>query len=194
MAAEISSLLALSAIRNNDKVGLVVFTDHVEKFIPARKGLQHVLRVIREVLYFEPKGRTTNIAGALEYLGRLKTRRTICFLISDFFTSEKDVLRRALSITNKKHDLIAITLNAPKEYEMPVCGMLTLDDSETGEFVTVDTTDPLVRGSYSEKNQERLQSRKQMFQSVGMDHMDIYTNHSYMDEVVKFFLRRQKRR
>ncbi|MCH8836524.1 MAG: DUF58 domain-containing protein, partial [Candidatus Marinimicrobia bacterium] len=131
LAAEVAAVLAFSAIRNHDKVGLIIFTDKIEKFIPPRKGLQHVLHVIREVLYFEPQGSSTDIANALEYLNKVTTRKSIAFLLSDFFpsgvtreTAEIDeTLKKSLAIANKRHDLIAITLNDPREMELPNCGM-----------------------------------------------------------------------
>lgn len=193
LAAEIAALLAFSAIRNNDKVGLIVFTDRIEKFIPPRKGLRHVLRIIREVLYFEPKGRSTDIAGALEYLAQVLRRKSIVFLVSDFLGGS-GALKKVLSITNKRHDLIGITLNDPKELVLPKSGMLVLEDAETGGLVYVDTASEEVRRSYEESNVRRIREREQLFRGVGMDYIDISTESSYADEIVKFFLKRRRRR
>jgi len=194
LAAEISSLLALSAIRNNDKVGLIVFTDKIEKFIPPRKGTKHVLRVIREVLYFKPDNNKTNINNALDYLNKVTTRRTISFLISDYLTDEgHDGLKKSLSAANKRHDLIAITLNDPREQNLPDCGLITLEDAETGQIVVIDSTDKKVREKYLKLNQARIVKRKELFCMSGVDFIDISTDMSYSDEIVKFFLKRRKR-
>jgi len=201
LAAEISAILALSAIRNNDKVGLIIFTDHIEKFIAPRKGRHHVLRIIREVLYFQPTGVKTNIVDALEYFNRIAKRKTIAFLISDFLDDhmnqkegENSDLQKALALTNKRHDLIAIALDDPREAELPDCGLITLEDAETGEQVFVDSSDPIARKQYSQYNRNRIAKRQQLFRSIGCDSVDISTCDSYADNLVKFFLKRQKRR
>lgn len=194
LAAEISSLLALSAIRNNDKVGLIIFTDKIEKFIPPRKGSKHVLRVIREVLYFKPENNKTNIINSLEYLNKVTNRKTIAFLISDYFTDEGQVdLKRSLSAANKRHDLIAVTLNDPREQNLPDCGLITLEDVETEQAVTIDSSDKNVRAEFFKMNQERISRRKELFRMCGVDFIDISTDVSYSDEIVKFFLKRKKR-
>ncbi|MBU0468001.1 MAG: DUF58 domain-containing protein [Candidatus Omnitrophica bacterium] len=194
LAAEISSLLALSAIRNNDKVGLIVFTDKIEKFIPPRKGTKHVLRVIREVLYFKPENNKTNINHALDYLNKVTTRKTISFLISDYLTDEgQDSLKKSLSAANKRHDLIAITLNDPREQNLPDCGLITLEDAETGQTVVIDSSDKNIRKTFFKLNQERIVKRKELFRMCGVDFIDISTDMSYSDEIVKFFLKRRKR-
>jgi uncharacterized protein (DUF58 family) len=197
LAAEVAALLALSAIRNNDKVGLIVFSDVIEKFIPPRKGLRHVLRVIREILYFQPQGKATNIVAALEYLNKVTTRKTIAFLISDFFENKnnsQDNLKKALRMANKRHDVISIALNDPKEFELPDCGLLALEDAESGERVLIDSSNPYVRREYQERNQKRLEQRNRLFKLLGMDFMNISTHTSYADEIVKFFYRRQHRK
>jgi len=200
LAAEVAAILAFSAIRNNDKVGLIMFTDGIEKFIPPRKGLRHVLHVIREVLYFQPKGRSTNIVNALEYLNKVTTRKSIAFLISDFFPSgagdsngEDDVLKKSLAIANKRHDVIAITLNDPRETELPDCGLIALEDAETGEEILVDSSDAALRKQYHQNNAERLKRREQLFRSVATDYIDISTDVPYTDAIVKFFLKRRRR-
>lgn len=199
LAAEISALLALSAIRNNDKVGLIIFTDRIEKFIPPRKGRQHVLRVIREVLYFEPQGQSTNIVEALEYLNRVTTHKTITFLISDFFSSQHfltqdEVLKKRLAIANRRHDLIAVVLNDPRELILEESGILLLEDAETKECFYLDTTNPVIRQRYLEDNQKRQEELKRLFRINGIDFINIMTNQSYADEFVKFFLKRRKRK
>ncbi len=198
LAAEMSALLALSAIRNNDKVGLIIFTDEVEKFIPPRKGRGHVLRLIREVLYFVPQGKHTNITNALEFLSRVTSRKTISFLISDFLGHNLDrpdgdpdeTFKKVLSIANQRHDLIAITMNDPNEQRLPKSGILLLEDAETGELVYVDSNSSTVRDRYEKNNARRIAKREQLFRSLGIDHMDVSTDSSYADEVVKFFRQR----
>ncbi len=202
LATEVAATLAFSAIRNNDRVGLIVFTDRIEKFIPPRKGLQHVLRIIREALYYQPQGHTTDIVGALGYLSKVTTRRTIAFLVSDFLEhvnfntqgSSQERLKKALSIANKRHDMIAVTLNDLRESEMPDCGMILLEDAETGERVYVDSSNRDLRVQYQMLNRERLKKREQLFHATGIDHIDIHTSLPYADALVKFFLKRRRRR
>src|SRR3989338_1334330 len=129
LAAEVSSVLAFAAIQNNDRVGLVIFTDRIEKFIPPRKGLQHVLRVIREAIYLKPKGRGTDIEGALKYLNNVMTRRAVTFIISDFFAKD---YKKSISIANKKHDVVAVTITDPRQLELPRAGIVELSDAEKG--------------------------------------------------------------
>jgi len=199
LAAEISALLAFSAINNNDKVGLIIFTDKIEKFIPPRKGKKHVLRVIREVLYFQPDGHKTDILQALEYLNRVTTRKTISFLLSDFIFDQnnqshgtfEDAFRKKLSATNKRHDLIAITLNDQKESVLPDAGILSLEDAESGQRLQIDSSDPHIRKHYQIINQSRIQQREQVFKSTGVDFIDVYTDVSYVDAIIKFFYKRR---
>jgi uncharacterized protein (DUF58 family) len=195
LAAEISALLAFSATRNNDKVGLIIFTDRIEKFIPPAKGTRHVLRIIREILYFKPKGKGTNIVAATEYLNRVISRRSIAFLISDFLENEgpgKAVdLKRKMSIANKRHDLIAVTLNDPRETTLPDCGLIALHDAETGETLVVDSSNAQIRKQYEIQNQDRIKKRENLFRSIGMDFMNISTDKPYVDEIIKFFLKRR---
>ncbi|MBF0123029.1 MAG: DUF58 domain-containing protein [Candidatus Omnitrophica bacterium] len=198
LAAEIAAVLAFAAIRNNDKIGLVFFTDKVEKFIPPRKGRTHVLRLIREILSFEGQGQGTNIATALEFLSKVTTRKAVCFLISDFFESEKNDtsgagFSQALSIANRRHDVVAITLNDPREVELPDCGLLQIKDAETGAFVTVDTSDPGLRYDYAAHATRRMDTRQRLFRSQNVDHIDIWTSVPFPDELVKFFAMRRRR-
>jgi uncharacterized protein (DUF58 family) len=190
LAAELSSVLAFSAIQNNDKIGLIIFTDRIEKFIPPRKGLRHVLRVIREALYFKPEGRGTDISLALEYLSRVTKRRAITFLISDFL--DKD-FRKRLSVTNKRHDVIAVTITDPREIDMPDIGMIRLNDTESGDERTIDTSSKDFRKEYAHAAQIRLKTRKELFRSAGIDNIDIYTNVPYTKELIRFFKMRKKR-
>ncbi len=201
LAAEIAAILAFSAIRNNDRVGLIMFTDKIEKFIPPRKGVGHVLRVIREVLYFEPDGHSTDIVNALEYLDKVTTRKTIVFIISDFFpakitseSSESEALKRSLAIANKRHDVISITLNDPREMELPDCGLIALEDAETGNEVVIDSSNAALRKQYAQNNIDRLSEREKLFRSIGVDFINISTDVPYTDALVKFFLKRRRRR
>jgi len=201
LAAEVAAILAFSAIRNNDRVGLIMFTDQIEKFIPPRKGVGHVLRVIREVLYFEPEGHSTDIINALEYLNKVTTRKTIVFIISDFFpakitseSNESEAFKRSLAIANKRHDVITITLNDPREMELPDCGLIALEDAETGNEVLIDSSNVALRKQYAQNNIDRLDEREKLFRSIGVDYINISTDVPYTDALVKFFLKRRRRK
>lgn len=190
LAAELSSLLAFSAHKNNDKIGLIIFSDKIEKFVPPRKGLRHVLRVIREALYFEPKGKGTNIAHVLEYLNRVTKRRTITFLISDFL--DKGYKKR-LSVSNKRHDIVALTITDPRETELPDIGILRMNDAETGEEFMIDTGNAQFRKEYRKKALLRIDERRRMLGSINIDAIDIYTDRPYVKELIRFFKKREKR-
>jgi len=199
LAAELSAVFASSAIRNNDKVGLIMFTDGIEKFIPPRKGLSHVLRVIREVLYFEPNGKGTNIEGALDYLNKVTPRKSVTFLISDFLDSggvgEEGIskIKKSLSIANRKHDVIAIMLNDPREEELPACGLVSFEDAETGETRVIDTTNRTLREEYQREQYARKEKRSSLFRSVGIDAINVSTDIPYTHALIRFFKQRQKR-
>ena len=197
LAAEIAAILAFSAIRNNDKVGLIMFTDEIELFIPPRKGKSHVLRVIREVLYFSPKGKGTNLPKALEYLTRVMTRKTVTFVLSDFFepaSGKTDPhFKKPMSMANKRHDIIAITLNDPLEKKLPDCGLIELHDAETGARIVTDTSNSKVRESYQRQALSRLEQRDRLFRSINVDHIDVDTEIPYEKALVTFFRQRQAR-
>lgn len=190
-AAELAAVLALSAIRNNDKVGIIMFTDEVEKYIPPKKGLRHVLRVIREILYFQPKGKATNIGRALEFLNTVTTRRTVAFLISDFISPD---FFKPMRIAAKRHDLIAVQVVDPREWELPKVAFLALEDSESGETVWVNTWDKRLRDTYQNTGQARLKKDEQLFRSCGVDRILIRTDESYVGPVERFFRTRGRRR
>ena len=190
LAAEISSVLAFSALRNSDKVGLIIFTDRIEKFVPPRKGLRHALRVIREALYYTPKGKGTDIALALEYLNKVTKRRTISFIISDFF--DKD-FKKVLSVSNKRHDIVGVTITDPREIELPDVGIVNLDDSETGEKFCLDTANTAFRRKYRVDAARRINERNRMLRSVNVDNIDIRTDMPYTKELIKFFKIRERR-
>jgi len=190
IAAEICSVLAFSAIQNNDRVGLIIFTDRIEKFIPPHKGLRHVLRVIREALYFKPEGKGTDISGALDYLNRVAKRRTISFVISDFFDQD---YKKPLSIANKKHDIIAVTITDPREIDLPDMGIIKLHDAEEGRNLLIDTGAAKLREKFNVDAILRRKTRDLMFRSVNVDSIDILTDRPYSKELVKFFRMRKTR-
>lgn len=190
IATEVCALLAFSAIKNNDKVGMIMFTDRIEKFIPPKKGAKHVLRVIRELMCTEPAGKGTNIAVALEYMNKISSRRTISFLVSDFLVND---YAHALRIANKRHDVIAITVTDPREQELPNVGFIELRDAESGEILLVDTANPLARKEFSAINARQKQERSRLFRSMGVDEIIISTNRHYVEPIVSFFRLREKR-
>ncbi len=190
LAAELCSLFALSAIKNNDRVGLIAFTDRIEKFVPPRKGLSHVLRIIREALYIKPEGKGTDIPGALEYLSKTANRRTVSFIISDFHAKG---YRQSLSIANKRHDIIALSITDPRELELPDVGILDLEDAETGEVFAIDTASAAVRKQYKANSLRLIGERLDTFRSTNVDHIDIRTDVPYTKELYKFFRMRERR-
>ncbi len=190
LAAELCSVLAFSAIQNNDRVGLIIFTDRIEKFVPPRKGLRHVLRVIREALYYKPQGAGTDIPLALEYLNRVTKRKTITFIISDFFAQD---YKQRLAIANKRHDIIAVTINDPREIKLPNIGIIKLQDAETKRNYFIDTSDALFRKKYNQNALKRIKEREKTFATVNVDCIDIHTDQPYIKELIKFFrIREQK--
>lgn len=190
LAAEMCAVMAFSAIKNNDKVGLIIFTDQVELYIPPQKGRKHVLRVIREVLYFEPKGTKTNIPNALHYLNSVTRRRAVVFLLSDFMAEDYD---SALRIANKRHDVIAVTVTDPREEQLPDVGLIAVRDAESGVETLVDTSDAQVRKRYAEEMHRRAEERDQVFRVAKVDAMHVRTDKNYIDEIYRFFRMREKR-
>lgn len=190
LAAEIGAVLAFSAIRNKDKVGLILFTDKVEKFIPPRKGTSHVLRVIRELLYFKPKGTQTDITCALDYLNKVTIRKTVTFIISDFFASG---YKNALQIANKRHDIITILVEDPRERQLAPIGIVELEDSETGEKIFVDTRDKYLLKQYAELTNNRRIQTLNVFRHAGIDCIQVDTKKPYIEPLLRFFRMREKR-
>ena len=190
LAAEFCSVIAFSAIQNKDKVGMLTFTDRVENFIPPRKGLKHVLRVVREAVYNKPQGRKTNINSVLEHLNRVMNRRTITFVVSDFSSTD---IKKTLSMTNKRHDVIAVTITDPSEITLPKAGIVKLHDAETGEPVMIDTSDVKTRKLYRANSKKRTEARKELFRSVNVDNIEIFTNKSYVEPLIRFFKTRERR-
>ncbi len=190
IAAELCALLAFSAIKNNDKVGLIVFSDQVEKFVSPKKGKSHVLRVVREILYHKPQGRQTDISAALQFLSRVTSRRAVVFLVSDFISSGYE---KALQIANKKHDIVAITITDPREVALPNVGFIELEDAETGETFLVDTSDFAVRDEFASRSMQTKLAREKIFRSMNVDYIDISTDASYVEPLIRFFRMRAKR-
>jgi len=190
VAAELCAVLAFSAVRSNDKVGLILFTDEVEKYVPAKKGAQHVLRIVRELLYHKPRGRGTDIASALGFLNRVTVRKSVCFLVSDFMGCEYE---KELRIARRRHDLIPITIADPREMEIPNVGFVELEDAETGEVVLVDTSSRALRRRYEAGAVDAAVKRDTMFRKMDVDTIDIRTDRSYVDPLVRFFRKREAR-
>lgn len=190
VAAELCALLSFSAVKNNDKVGLILFTDRIEKFIPPKKGTTHVLRVIRELLSFEPKMSNTDISGALDYFGRIASKSAVVFLVSDFLAED---FEKPMSIIGQKHDLIAATIVDPREKALPNVGLLELEDAETGEIVLIDTGSARVRGNYERLGEIQSREFRNLFSSMGVDHIEIRTDRDYVPELVRFFRIRESR-
>jgi uncharacterized protein (DUF58 family) len=199
LAAEVASLLALSAIRNSDKVGLLLYSDRVEEYIPPKKGRRHVLRVVREILYRQARGRGTDSVKALEIASQLLHRRAVVFLISDFQSNidaaqTRADLRRAMRQTNRRHDLIAIHIEDPRERVLPDVGVVSLEDAETGEVVELDTADPLVRGRFNDQAIERIGRLIGDIRSEGVDTLELKTDLPYLPALQRFFKYRERKR
>jgi uncharacterized protein (DUF58 family) len=194
IAAEFCALLAFSAIKNNDKVGLIVFTDVIELFIPPAKGTSHVLRLIRELLYFDPgkqRERTgTDIALALDYLGRVMHKRGVIFLVSDFLDQD---FEKPLGVLARRHDLIGVTVSDPRESALPDVGLLEIQDAESGEKVVIDTGSREVRNRYEQFAREKHEKLSNLFKSFGVDHIQLFTDRDYVLDLVKFFRKRMKK-
>ncbi|MFO7637991.1 MAG: DUF58 domain-containing protein [bacterium] len=195
-SALLAATLAFSAIRNNDKVGLVFFSDRVERYVPPRKGRSHVLRLIRDILYFEPEGRGTEPGVALEFLMNVVKRRAIVFLVSDFIGPgfAPGAFRTPLGIAARRHDLVAVSVTDPAEEELPRFGLVDLEDAETGEMVTVAAGDPAVRRALERTRTDEREARDALFRRLGVDHILIRTDEDFSGRLHRFFQQRAKRR
>lgn len=189
-AAELGALLAFSAIKNNDKVGLIIFTDRIEKFVPPRKGRGHVLRLIREILFFEPKGVGTDIAGALEYLNRVIRRKSVVFLISDFLS---EGFQKPIQIANRRHDLVALKITDPRESQFEDVGLIELEDTETGEVFMIDTGSREFRREFAARADEDLNRLQREFRLINLDFINIRTDQPYIKPLINFFRARERR-
>jgi uncharacterized protein (DUF58 family) len=190
LAAELCALLAFSAIKNNDKVGLIVFTDTIEKFIPPGKGTTHVLRLIRDLLEFRPRQVQTDITAAIDYLGRVTSKRSVVFLVSDFQGSGYE---RPLHVLGRRHDVIAVSIIDPREVSMPNVGLVELEDAETGETVVIDTGSAVVRKEYEQLGAGQQARLRELFRSMGVDQVEVLTDRDYVLDLVRFFRMRERR-
>jgi uncharacterized protein (DUF58 family) len=197
MAAELASVLAFSAIRNSDKVGLVLFSDQIEQYIPPKKGRQHVLRVIREILFFEPHSRGTDIVRALDFANQVTSRRAILFLVSDFELPNQDQamrdLRRAVRLASRRHDVVALHVHDLREAELPDIGQLAIEDAESGELIELDTTDEKVRSRFAELARQRLDNLRRALAAEGVDNLNLDTREPYEPVLRSFFKNRERR-
>ena len=200
LAAEVASVLAFSAIRNSDKVGLILYTDRIERYLPPKKGRRHVLRVVRDILYHEPQGLRTDTVKTLDAVNNLLHRRAVVFLISDFETGGGDPevvrtqLRRAVRQTNRRHDLIAVHIEDPREKELPNVGIIALEDAETGEIVELNTSRAPVRKRFNELSLERAQRLKSDLRAEGVDIVQLRTDTPYIPPLQRFFKSRGRPR
>jgi uncharacterized protein (DUF58 family) len=190
LAAEVSALLAFSAIRNNDRVGLMLFTDRIETFVPARKGKEHGLRVLRELLAFETVGRGTDIARALQYLRNVVSKRAVVFLVSDF---QDDGYGKTLRVVARKHDMVAIRVSDPRESSLPPSGLVAVEDPETGEVGVIDAGSRTVRRAYEADAAAREDEVRQEIRGAGLDLLELSTGEPYDARLVRFFRERARR-
>ena len=198
LMAELGSVLAFSAVRNNDKVGLILFSDFIELYIAPGKGRTHILRVIREILYYRPRGRKTDPLCALDFISRIQKRKTVAFLISDYclagdFTEELAALKKKLLICNRRHDLISVIVTDPREEALPDCGRLLIEDAETGAQVLLNSADSSVRQRYNDLSTERRARLQRTLGSAGIDTLDLSTDRSYIGPLLSFFGARKRR-
>jgi uncharacterized protein (DUF58 family) len=190
VAAELCALLSFSAIRNNDKVGLIAFTDRVEKFIPPKKGGTHVMRLVTDLLQFKPQGRGTNLTAALEYAGRITHRKSIVFIVSDFLDSGYD---KPLKVLSRRHDVVAVSVNDPHETELPNVGLIDLTDAETGQRRIFDSSSPAVRKRFKALAIERGKALEASFRQLSIDQIRVTAGEDYLLDLISFFRRRERR-
>jgi len=191
LATEIAAILAFSAIKNNDKVGVIFFTDKIEQFIPPKKGKSHILRIIREVLAFNPEGKGTDITGALEYFNSVIKKRSICFILSDFMSKEFD---KPLKVASKKHDLVALRIHDKREDNLPNVGLVPMQDAETEETIFVDTSSNRIRAQFTKNRASKITALKKLLPASGVDLIDITTGTDYVRPLINFFKTRGKRK
>jgi uncharacterized protein (DUF58 family) len=190
LAVELSAVLGFSAVKNDDKIGLILFSDRIEKFVPPRKGRRHVLRVLRELLYHRPQGRGTDIGGALEYLSRVVPRRAVVFLVSDFMG---EGFFRPLSVAGKRHDLIAVRVRDRREQELPPLGLMEMEDPETGERLVVNSSDPDFQTAFRAGSEERQATLDRDLRRCKVDVIDVETGQPYVKPLMHFFKQRMRR-
>jgi len=190
LAAEFCAVLAFAAAKNNDKVGLLIFTDQIELYIPPKKGISHMLRLVRELLYFKMPKRKTDIGEALDYLGKVIRKKATMFLVSDFIETD---FKRPLSLLNKRHDVIAVTVRDKAEITLPGIGLIEFADAETGEIILIDTSSRKFRNQYSNTAALRFDELKNMLRTINVDCISISTDKPYIQDLVRFFHMRHKR-
>ncbi len=191
VAAEIVSVLSFSATQNNDRTGLLLFSDRPELFVPPGKGMTHTMHMVRDMLSFKPEGRMTSIASALDYLGRVAHRRSIIFLISDFYDPG---FRDQLKLTAQRHEIVSLYLFDPAERELSDAGLISFEDAETGRLVTLDSSNKRVRTEYRRRFEQRLDSLRQVFRKYDSDFLALDISKEYIDELSRFFIQREQRR
>ena len=190
IATEIAAVLSFSAINNNDKIGVIFFSDKIEKFIPPKKGKSHILRIIRELITFESESKKTNIEVALKYFNNVIKKRAVCFILSDFMDEEFD---KSLKIARNKHDIVALRIHDEREEFLPNVGMIKVEDTESGEMRWIDSSNKKVRSDFNSNYREFEKKLKQTLQSSGVDHIDIKTGKDYVKPLMNFFKNRGRR-
>jgi uncharacterized protein (DUF58 family) len=191
LAAEICAVLAATALKNNDKVGIILFTDQIESYIPPRRGTRHVFKVIKEALYTQPKGTGTDIAKSFEYLNKVLKKSAIIFVVSDFYVKG---FKKPLSVANKKHDVVAIQINDPRDFSIPDIGIVQMEDLESGKTYFLDTSNSKVRQKYKQMANAREEKRNKLFYSINMDRIILDTSKPYEDRLINFFNKRKMKR
>jgi uncharacterized protein (DUF58 family) len=190
LASELAAVLAMSAIRNNDRVGAVLFTDRIEHVVPPRKGRRHALRLMRDLLAFEPLGTGTDIAAAVDYAGKMLVHKAIIFLVSDF---QEEELEQPLKLLAQRHDVVAVTVDDPSEHELPYVGLARFVDPESGQTLDVDTSDPAVRARFAEAVAEESTARRRLLRRLAIDEIPLHTDGGVVDPLIKFFRTRETR-
>lgn len=191
-AAEMAALLAFAANSNNDKVGLLIFTDRIEKFLPPRKGRKHILRIVRELLTFEPRGRGTDLKLALDYVNQMMKRRGIVLVLSDFQT-EPETFRKALNVAASRHDVIAVDLRDRMESEIEPVGLIVFEDAETGELIEVDTSDAAWRSAFASNQEQMADAKKRVLNGAKVDRIFVTTTDDHVGALTRFFQNRMRR-
>ena len=190
LATELSAVLAMSAMRNNDRVGVLLFTDEVEHVVPPRKGRRHMLRLIRDVLVYEPKGTRTSIAAATDYLAKMLRHHSVIFLISDFVDTG---IERPIKLLAQRHDVVAVSVEDPRDLSLPAVGLARFADPETGATLEVDTNDPDVRGAFERTVMAEREARRRLFRQLGVDEIVVRTDEGYIEPLLRFFRAREQR-
>ena len=191
LSTEIAAILAFSAIKNNDKVGVIFFTDKIEEFIPPKKGKSHILRIIREILAFQPSGKSTNISIALEYFNSVVKKRSICFILSDFISPP---FEKPLKIASNKHDLVGLRIHDKREERLPNVGLVPMQDAETGKMIIVDTSNKKIRSTFAKNRLNEIDAIRKLLPASGVDLIDLTTGDDYIKPLINFFKTRRKRR